>query len=307
MLVAGCRGGCLDDDRPPEVQAPLYKAQVTRAHPLAARLCRAIHTLPAERRAACCGLPVGLNAAGLCEAALTDALADGAITIDDAELARCESAMAAAHEGCGWIGPLGTAVAPECARLIGGTRASGEACRSTLECVAGLRCAGGGVNDAGKCAPPAPDRHLCNFSVDALVTYARQDGWPIEHPECLGYCERNRCAAPVALGEPCQSNAMCGRGNRCSEGRCVGGARGQLGDACLGDDCAFGLRCYGRRCGQPKALGEACSSPFECLADCVDGRCAMGCGQLPPILRPRPAPAATSTISSGSPAERGAP
>jgi hypothetical protein len=122
--------------------------------------------------------------------------------------------------------------------------------------------------------------------VDPLAIYVRQDDIDTRHPNCAGYCDRNRCYDAVTAGGACTLNLQCGRDHRCKDGRCVAEAYAQLGEACQGADCAPGLRCAGKKCIVPKAIGESCANDFDCNAACIDGKCARNCANLPPVLRP---------------------
>jgi hypothetical protein len=187
--------------------------------PLAARLCDALHALPARRKAACGGGPPGFHPASECARTLSFALRAGAVTLAGADVDRCAAAMEAALQGCDWVKPLSPPPPPACEGIVKGTRPESAACRSSLECVEGLRCAGAGPTDMGRCAPPRR-RGACGMAVDTLATHTRQHRIELAHPECEGHCARRACADNVALGGACRSDVECGRGRRCAAGRC---------------------------------------------------------------------------------------
>ncbi len=96
------------------------------------------------------------------------------------------------------------------------------------------------------------------------------------------------CAGPIE-GTPCDSDAECGDGLRCSDGVCVaradgggdedgGGLCGDGRDRCSGLCCAAGEACSGGVCrldcsGEPICGGECCEGGEECL----DDRCVAEC------------------------------
>jgi hypothetical protein len=243
----------------------------------AARLCKALHALPEERRAGCCHAPGGIVLDGQCTEALSAAIREGAIAIPAARVDACAAAMERALEGCGWVGPFAAAPPPECQGVIEGRRKSLEPCRSSLECAQGLACAGGGPSDPGRCAPPGRDGAVCETAIDALAVYARQDAGRA-HPPCAGQCRRHRCG-PLATAA-CKASEECGPGRRCADGACVPGAARE-GEACTGGDCGEGLRCLGGTCRAPLGEGALCSQDLDCRGGCrfegAASRCGMRC------------------------------
>jgi hypothetical protein len=125
---------------------------------------------------------------------LSFALRSGAVKVSAEDADRCAQAMARSLEGCGWASGLLPPPAEACEGIVRGTLAEGAACRSSLECVAGLSCAGVGPTDAGRCAKPRA-QGVCGAGVDALAVHARQTRLEAEHPECAGSCVRGRCVA----------------------------------------------------------------------------------------------------------------
>lgn len=199
---------------------PVYAENVP-ADALAGRICAALHTLPAERRAQCEGRSYpGFLVTPECVRTLSAALAGGAVRLSEAAVTRCEAAAAAAHADCSFTAQLGARYVPECDRLIQGRLSLGQACRSSLECGEGLQCAGVGPADPGVCAKPFGPGQACGIAVDPLAVYTKQRSAEETHPVCEGYCSRHRCAAFSKRGEACASNVQCGPQASCVEGRC---------------------------------------------------------------------------------------
>lgn len=269
-LAACKREKAKESERPADADAvqPVYPISIA-PNPLAAKLCQALHELPATRAAECCGEKPGLMLTGECTRMLSGAISFEAATLAPEAVDRCVADLRKAHEGCGWVG--GAAQVPaSCRGIVDGTLARGKGCRSTLECDAGLRCQGVGPADAGVCFPPLPPGAPCERSVDALVSFTRQAHVFRAVPECEGACERNRCLPGVALGAACKRAEECGPGNRCGGGVCVAGTVADEGQPCLAAfDCAAGLRCAGGICSAPKAEGAVCRADDECRGACV--------------------------------------
>lgn len=270
---------------------PVYGAAEVKVPPLVARVCQALHRIPKERKAACCGESLGIELTGPCEQALAVASNDGAVTLDEAKVAACEAAISAHYQGCDWMGPQWQELPSACRGLYQGNRPAGARCRSSLECVGDLRCLGAGPTDLGQCGPAAAPGTLCGTAVDALAVYTRQDDYERTHPACAqGYCDRNRCQAAKASGVECVASLQCGPGARCAGQVCVSGERGAEGEGCSGADCALGLRCVLGRCTAPKPAGAACTHAGECRGGCLydDGGASGQCGQscdTAPILK----------------------
>ena len=257
---------------------PVYPVDDQPPDPLAVRLCTAIHDLAAKRKAECCKGPAAPTLASECARTLSSAMRARSVTVDEAAVTACEQAMASAHAGCEWVGPLSPAFPSACEGVVRGTIGTGVKCRSSMECDDGLRCRGVGPTDPGTCGPPLPDGARCSITVDTLVSYTRQDAWvEVTHPECGGWCTRRACRPAVMVGEACKVTAECARGARCAGGKCVAGGEAAEGEPCSADECAEGLRCLQNRCRRPKPAGETCKAPFECQGGCVAGKCAMQC------------------------------
>ncbi|WP_437951654.1 hypothetical protein WME98_13250 [Sorangium sp. So ce296] len=175
--------------------SPVYPKAEGAPDPLAARLCEALHALPARRKAACSGGSPGFHAGAECARALSFALRAKAVTVSTDAVDRCVEAMARSLEGCDWGAPLTAPVPSACEGLVRGALGEGARCRSSLECVDGLRCDGVGPTDAGICRAPRA-AGPCGLSVDALAAVTRQTRYAEAHPECRGRCAGRACAAP---------------------------------------------------------------------------------------------------------------
>jgi hypothetical protein len=271
---------------PPEETRPVYPPRLEGApEPLAVALCEALHAVPERHRLACCGGASGLVLTGECVRVLTCSLRSGAITLDAAAVSACAAAQEAAHAGCDWIGPWPPELPPSCRSALRGTLAAGARCRSSLECAGSRHCRGVGPTALGTCGPPRPDGERCALAVDPLASYTRQDRTEREHPECSGFCSSRHLCEPVRpLGAECVMSSQCGPDARCGRGRCMKGALAQAGEACSGDECPAGLRCYQHTCQAPRPTGSACRSDFECSGGCrkpagaAVGQCAPRCG-----------------------------
>jgi hypothetical protein len=250
---------------------------------LAARACAALHTLPAERRQACCG-GAAENLAAVCASALRAALERGAVRVDAGRVARCARDTRKSLSGCDWVSPLLPEPAPSCATLIDGTLARGAPCASSLECADGLYCRGAAPGVGGVCAPPARVGAACENPADNLAAFARGVGDP-RHPSCEGLCMRGQCVARGAEGAACPSSALCAGGLHCIDGTCRARALPVAGEPCSAQkECGAGLVCTVGTCGPPKAGGASCKLPFECRSLACEkapgakrGTCAAVC------------------------------
>lgn len=256
--------------------APVYPA-VDRIPAEVQAICDALHTMPLERKAACCQSTPGTNVASECGRNLAGALAGGGITLDAAQVKTCTTALASAYEGCDWVGPHPVRLPEACRTIVRGTVAEGKTCRSSLECADGLRCAGAGPTDAGRCRAAAAEGDPCGTAVDPLATYLRIDMDQARPPCAAGFCDRQRCRASKPVGERCRASVQCADGARCAKGTCIEGAVAQAGEPCGGGDCAPGLRCVVGQCTAPKPIGALCKRHADCAAGCVDGHCAQVC------------------------------
>jgi hydrogenase/urease accessory protein HupE len=278
--------------RDPEV-TPVYPPLGGPPHPLAARLCDALHGLPRRRKAECCASPPATSVEAECLRNLSGALSSGAVVLDEQDLARCEEASKQSLASCDWVLPFTAPPVPEaCLGLLKGTRKAGAVCRSSLECEGELNCSGVGPTSAGRCLA-ARESGPCAFQVDALAGYTRQSDAARRHPQCKGYCDRRRCAPLLKEGDACTSHDGCGPGHHCGDGRCRKGEHGKEGEPCLGTRCAPGLRCDRGRCVAPGKEGDPCERHEQCRGSCVKrpgdgpdagkGTCSASCSvALPP-------------------------
>ncbi len=285
-LWAGCGGCGVKSKGGPEPLAPtarrteegvrpVYETKGA-ADPRAARLCQALYALPEARRASCCASRPGIVLDEACTGVLSAALSSNALLLDASGVEACTLALAHAYQGCEWVGPFGPPFPTECQGLFAGQRASGQSCRSSLECASGLLCAGAGPTDEGRCSPPGGKGASCSTAVDALATYTRQDVDRL-HPQCQGLCRRHRCDEAAAPGAACETSQQCRPDHHCAEGRCADGPAA-LGQRCSGGDCAPGLRCLNGRCLAPRSNGAACTSDFECTGGCLAAGASRRCG-----------------------------
>lgn len=265
---AGAAAAGAPDLPPDEEVKPVYPPLAGAASPLAQKLCTALQDLPHARRAACCSAQKGLVFTDLCTQTLSSALQGGALSLDPARVDACAAAQARAYDGCGWVGQWSVPLPAECANLFQGLRKSGAPCRSSLECADGLRCAGVGPTQAGRCGPPRGDGEGCLGSVDALAVYTQQD-LEQHHRECAGYCGHRRCEPVLARGASCVMSRACAAGLHCDGDHCVSGAEAREGERCVGDSCAAGLRCVADVCRTPRPEGAACKDDRECSGGCI--------------------------------------
>jgi hypothetical protein len=261
--------GCHSEDKvqPAPAQAPA--PSTTSTTDLAQRLCEALYEKPAQRRAQCCG---GTQPAPLldeCVRTLGASLQAHAVELRSGAVIACEAALDMQLTGCDWVGTA-TPPAPEaCQDLLTGKVAEGGSCRSSLECVGSLHCAGMSPTQNGVCQTPGTVGASCGVQVDALATYTRERGVEARHPMCEGFCSlvNRKCETPPALGEACQVSVNCARGQSCTDGRCVAAepvALARPGDACRTSfDCALGA-CVANAEGQ-KRCGAQCTAPLAAL------------------------------------------
>jgi hypothetical protein len=150
----------------------------------------------------------------------------------------------------------GTCRGASCPRSCQPRAVSGEVCDTSEDCRQGLYCRITALSSGvGQCLPTGGADQLCD--VDAPCSTGLL---------CVG----GRCAAPVALGQPCLS-ALCDSSGYCTGGldggRCV--ERLDAGAGCTDDvQCAQGLLCDGSRCVPARLAvpGEACRPRQQCPA-----------------------------------------
>jgi hypothetical protein len=252
----------------------------------AVKLCEVLHENPEKKRAACCKQPLGIMVTAECVRMLTGALRTGAVTLDEAGVSACATALDVTYDGCDWVGPFPPPLPKACAGLVTGTLAAGKRCRSSLECAGKLRCKGVGPTTMGTCAEAAPTGEACGGTVDALATYVRDSELEQRHPSCTGYCARFKCGDLGGKDAECTQSRDCQAGLQCLGKKCTARAPAKVGEACPGGVCEEGLACVLGKCTARKAAGQACTHDFECLGGCVKavgakpstpGKCGMRC------------------------------
>ncbi len=275
---------------------PVYSGTVASPDPRARGLCEALHLLPEERRAACCGGAPGHTLVDECTRVLSLALRGGNLDLDVKRTAGCVAAEKAALQGCGWVGPASVPLPETCQGLTVGKLERGARCRSALECRDGLCCRGLGPTQAGVCDAPGAAATACELGADPLAVYLLQDGR--EHPECAGACVRRTCVPTVATGETCTFTGQCGPGAHCAGGRCAPGGFAREGEPCVVGACEPVAVCREGVCVRRKAEGEGCREDPECLGACLrpdgggTGTCGMRCAlsrDAAPLARGPPA------------------
>ena len=281
LLFAACK--CKPTPSPVEETAstgedvkPAFEGTPKQFDQKAKELCEVLHRLPAVRRAACCDSTPRADFSEECSRVLSLALEQKTVALSGQDV--CARELAAAYQGCDWVGPTDLELPPSCRSVVKGKLAKGVKCRSTLECVSGLRCVGAGPTSVGVCTSPGETGTACELAVDVLVSYVRQTLPP--HSECSGFCQRHRCESVLSDGGTCTLNEQCGKNQRCA-GTCVEGAQGTEGEACVSGGCVFPLRCISGKCAAPKPSGEPCTLDIECLGACrqhdAGKTCGLGC------------------------------
>jgi len=285
---------------------PVYPIDNSPPDPVAQRLCDAVHKLPTARRAECCASSPGLTPITECVRTLSYAIRSKALTLDAADVERCEQAMAKDLEGCGWVGPSPPAVPAACDGILRGQLKESALCRSSLECADGFVCQGLSATSPGACRPPRAARSACGTGIDTLATFTRQNRYEESHPECAGYCLRRVCQDTVALGDACKTGAECGPKRHCSNAKCSDAPLPEAGKPCADGACADGARCVKGVCAAPKGEGEACESDHECRGGCersdggTIGKCAKRCQEMP-VSGPLGLPPASALIPTPAP------
>lgn len=256
----------------------------------AQRLCDAFHTIPAERKGACCGAAPS-SLARLCAQSLGASLDRGAVTIEDVAIDRCKEAVSKQLEGCGWVSPVAPPLPDACRGVVRGLRKIGERCRSSIECFDGLACLGAGPEREGICAAPTKARARCEVPADDAVAFTRADA--SRHPTCEGLCIKGVCVPFSPSDGPCQSSAACAGGLHCIAGRCQDKPLPAIGEPCPGGtSCGAGAHCQEGTCVALKDAGESCKLPTECRSfECAKGpgealgKCGDPCGHSQGVRR----------------------
>jgi hypothetical protein len=241
LSIASCRSERIAPGAPNE------------AVPLARKLCQALHALPAERKASCCGTPPQRPLLTECERVVTRSLASRSVALDASAVDACALGMQRALLGCDWVTPSQPLAPPACRNLFRGKLLTGSACQSSLECAGNLHCEGSTPTKAGVCTPPAAVGAACGSHVDALAAYTLTRDLEHSHPFCADFCSllSHKCQPSPAAGAHCQATVNCGEGQSCIEGVCS---------------------TMERRARELARPGEICSTDFDCAAGgCVAG------------------------------------
>lgn len=272
--------GATPEDKEDDEVRPVYPVDV-KPEPIAAKLCDALHAVPEKVRSTCCSETPGFTLASECTRVVSAALQLKAVSLAAADVDRCVAELEKAYAGCDWVGSHKIVPPDSCEGIFHGTLQQGSRCRSSVECADGLRCAGVGPTDVGRCAPPGEDGSPCGGSVDVLERYTRQQTTEKKHPACKGVCDRHRCNALPPLGAPCKASVSCGPGRACVKGACANARLQKLGEACADGECEKGLYCIKGKCVGPQPAGADCTTEFECVAACLlpDGGTKGKCGK----------------------------
>jgi hypothetical protein len=261
--------------------------------PSAVRLCEALHRVPAERVAECCGgSSAGRSMTDDCVKLLSTSLAQGSIRIAPASIDACVAASRSSLENCAWVTPSLPPPPAACKGIIEGRLAESARCRSHLECKPGLHCDLNGI-----CSAAEPIGSVCGRGVDTLASLTRQYDVETAHRTCAEHCSlvAHKCEPVPVVGTRCFANVGCASGQLCIEGACAVATAGQDGEACAGTTCAVGLRCDKGKCRPKAAPGELCANDFECaIGGCTSSsaegprKCGTTCSHaadLPAILK----------------------
>ena len=223
-------------------------------HPLALRLCEALHELPEQRRTACCKSAPAATVTSECLRMLSYAIETRALVLPADGVDRCSQAMERTYAGCDWPGPFQPDLPDECRGLMQGALPKGAVCRSSLECAGDLRCRGVGPTATGKCDAAGAPGEPCGAAVDALAGYTLQLPLDHSHPDCVGFCDRRRCTAERP---PSDGGAPQGSPNGLPVPPLV--ARKAKGAACTNDvECVGG--CIKPDGGKKGVCGPKCSA-----------------------------------------------
>lgn len=268
---------------------------------LAEQLCSALHRIPSERIGACCGRSGGEFFHDECVSEVSTSLKNGATSLDKAKIDRCATAMQHALAGCDWVTP-GQPLAPaECQGLFEPKLGEGAVCRSSLECVDNLHCAGASPKRTGRCTRPQGSGAACGTHTDSLAAYTLHRNLEMERPFCADFCSltTHRCEPAPAAGTPCFSQINCARGQTCIRGACSADPPAAAGASCGEVPCQDGLRCIEGTCRAPADPGQSCRTSFECRrGGCVaddtgEGKCGAMCSVSTNTLRALAASEAT--------------
>lgn len=233
---------------------------------LAKKLCEALHLLPAQRKAQCCGTQPQRPLLDECARTVAHSLDSRSLELTPSAVEACVTSMQAALTGCDWVTPSQPLTPPACQALFRGKVPVGGACRSSLECEGDQHCSGSSPNRAGVCAPPAGVGASCGTHVDALAAYTLTRDLERSHPFCTDFCSllSHKCEAPPAEGARCAASVNCAKGHTCVQGACSAAPRRQRGQSCKGTNCEGGLRCVDGSCRELSRAGQPCKTDFDC-------------------------------------------
>jgi hypothetical protein len=266
-----------------DVVRPVYPVDV-KPDAIAIKLCDALHALPEKTRSGCCAESPGFTIASECARVVSAALQSKAVSLDAVDVDKCVADLGQTYAGCDWVGSHKIVPPPSCEGILHGTIKEGASCRSSVECLDGLRCAGVGPTSVGRCESPGDEGASCGGSVDVLDRYTRQQKSELKHPACKGICDRHRCVPTPAVGAPCKASVSCGPGKACVNDKCAVARVQKRGDPCADGECDAGLYCIKGRCVGPQPAGAECSTEFECVGACLlsdggtKGKCGKRCG-----------------------------
>ncbi|MBW2458043.1 MAG: hypothetical protein JRI68_26295 [Deltaproteobacteria bacterium] len=215
------------------------------------------------------------NKAGYCVTELVAARDEGRITFDAGQAAACVKAVSAATPPLPdrrTLRDLGMRF-EACRGAAVGKQGAGAECKTTMECVAGLRCV------SAKCAESAKADEACVPLKEVSLSNVTSSCAPGLH------CEASQCQPLVGEGKPCSSSGACQPSLRCRDGKCTKGTALTAGAACEEDvDCGVRGHCAKEgkttACRPRKPAGTKCVLGSECLGRCSrkDRQCVSYCG-----------------------------
>ena len=128
VLASGCRRPSDSSRTPQDARAPrdlaippVYPLTEGAPDPLTQKLCDALYTVPATRRADCCQSKPSPTIAADCLRALGAAVRANAVSLQPSEIEACAAAIQKSYEGCDWVGPL-TPPKRRITRVVSSTR-----------------------------------------------------------------------------------------------------------------------------------------------------------------------------------------
>ena len=240
-------------------------------HPLATRLCEALHAVPARRKAECCGGEAAPFLMTECGRVLGATLHAKSVELEEAAIERCAAAMNDSLTGCDWVTPSAPLAPEACQGLLRGKLERGSVCRSSLECAGKMHCEGVSPTKTGLCTPPGGEGAGCGTHVDVLATYLSDRNLATSHPFCEEHCSlvAHKCGPMPKVGSACVANVNCAPSQICAGGQCSAAAPARRDESCRGRPCGEGLRCIDEVCAPLASSGEMCTAD----ADCKMGGC----------------------------------